>query len=333
MRRKLLVLSMVLLGAFSTNYSFSSNNHNDISKNNKKTTKTLLQTCSEGFEPPQILANLEDNDVNESSGVVASRLNTGIYWTHNDSGDGPYIYAFDNRGKKRGVWKVKHATAIDWEDIAIGPGPKPGKSYLYTSDTGNNLRARQELVVYQFLEPKISSQDATTPKSNAKLTKPANTIRLKYPDGVYDAEALLIHPKSGDLYIITKPLRPSTGEVARVYKVAAPLSSTSINTMQFVTTLPLPLQNTDQQKINGADIAPNGQQVILSDYERGYELCLENGDSNFDNIWKQTPQPLELNTRKQGESICYRLDANAVLTTSEGLNQPIAEMLRKGVSK
>ncbi len=188
-------------------------------------------------------------------------------------------------------------------------------------------------MVYQFLEPKISSQDATVPKSNAKLTKRANVIRLKYPDGLYDAEALLVHPKSGDLYIITKPLRPSTGEVARVYKAPAPLSTSTLITMRFITKLPLPLQDTDQKKINGADIAPNGQQVILSDYDRGYELCLPSTEKNFDNIWAQPPQPLELNVRKQGESICYRLDGNAVLTTSEGVNQPIAEMLRKSVSR
>ncbi|KAF0236201.1 MAG: hypothetical protein FD167_4547, partial [bacterium] len=65
----------------------------------------------------------------------------------------------------------------------------------------------------------------------------------------------------------------------------------------------------------------------------GYELCLPSTEKNFDNIWAQPPQPLELNVRKQGESICYRLDGNAVLTTSEGVNQPIAEMLRKSVSR
>ncbi|MBI4852441.1 MAG: hypothetical protein HY819_11660 [Acidobacteria bacterium] len=328
MRNKLLMLGVILLGIFSASYSFSFD-RKDITK---KTTN-LLQNCSEGFQSPEIRANLEDKDINESSGVVASRLNPGVYWTHNDSGDGPFIYAFDLAGKKKGVWKVKGAQALDWEDIAIGPGPKPGKSYLYTGDIGDNLRLRAELTIYQFLEPKVSQEDANVLKSNAKSTKKANIIRLKYPDGVYDAEALLIHPKSGDLYIITKPLRPSTGEVARVYKASAPLSTNSAITMTFITTLALPLQDTDQKKINGADISPNGQQVALSDYDRGYEICLPSGETNFDNIWKQPLQPLELNVRRQGESICYRLDGNALLTTSEGVNQPLAEILRKGIAK
>lgn len=317
-------MSIVFFGLFNLNNSFSFS---------LKTSKKLTQDCSEGFQPPQIKGNLEDKEVNESSGVVASRLNPSLYWTHNDSGDGPFIYAFDGAGKRKGVWKVKNASAIDWEDMAIGPGPKSGKSYLYLGDIGDNLRARAELVIYQFLEPKISPEDSNILKSSAKLTKRANIIRVKYPDGLYDAEALLIHPKSGNLYIITKPQKPSTGETARVYKATAPLSTNSLITLEFIAKLALPLQDTDQKKINGAEISPNGQQVALSDYDRGYEICLPSGSNKFDDIWKQPIQPLELNIRKQGESICYRLDGNALLTTSEGVNQPIAEMLRKNVSK
>jgi hypothetical protein len=328
MKIKLLLLSLILLAIFSFN-SFSFNNH----KNNKSPAKPLLQNCAEGFQPPNIKAPLEDKEIDESSGIVASRLNPGLYWTHNDSGDGAFIYAFDITGKKLGTWKVKNALASDWEDIAIGPGPKSGKSYLYTGDIGDNLRARSEIVVYQFLEPKVSPEDANILKANAKFTKKANVIRLKYPDGIYDAESLLIHPKTGDLYIITKPHKPSTGETARVYKASAPLSTNSLITLEFIAKLPLPLQDTDQKKINGADISPSGFQVALSDYDRGYEICLPSGENKFDNIWKQTVRPLELNSRRQGESICYRLDGNALLTTSEGINQPIAEILRKSVNK
>src|SRR2546427_1152391 len=59
----------------------------------------------------------------ESSGVVASRAHPGILWTHNDSGDGPYLYATDLHGTDRGVVKVTGARNVDWEDIARGPCP------------------------------------------------------------------------------------------------------------------------------------------------------------------------------------------------------------------
>ena len=39
---------------------------------------------------------IRDPRITESSGLAASRLHPGIYWTHNDSDDGPYLYAVDS---------------------------------------------------------------------------------------------------------------------------------------------------------------------------------------------------------------------------------------------
>src|SRR5262245_45647812 len=46
------------------------------------------------YNPPVHLVNLENRSVNESSGIAASRRNKGILWTHNDSGGGPFVFAF-----------------------------------------------------------------------------------------------------------------------------------------------------------------------------------------------------------------------------------------------
>src|SRR5205085_12428518 len=53
-----------------------------------------------------LLARLESREVTESSGIVASRRNPGLFWTHNDSGDGPFVYAFDRAARARGVWRL-----------------------------------------------------------------------------------------------------------------------------------------------------------------------------------------------------------------------------------
>ena len=76
-------------------------------------------------------AQLEERAVRESSGIAASRRNAGLYWTHNDSGDGPFLYAFDRAGTKRGVWRVAGAKSDDWEDLAVGPGPEQCRYYIY----------------------------------------------------------------------------------------------------------------------------------------------------------------------------------------------------------
>ena len=94
----------------------------------------LVQT----YAPPVKLATIADSAINESSGLVASRTNSGAYWTHNDSGGGPFIYALDTNGETLGTFRVNGATNRDWEDIAAGPGPQHGRSYLYIGDIGDN---------------------------------------------------------------------------------------------------------------------------------------------------------------------------------------------------
>src|SRR5829696_10367652 len=89
------------------------------------------------YGQPTTLATIKDKAVTESSGLVASRSTPGAYWTHNDSGDGPFIYAFGSVGEPLGVFRVAGAQARDWEDIAAGPGPDRGKSYLYIGDIGD----------------------------------------------------------------------------------------------------------------------------------------------------------------------------------------------------
>src|ERR1044071_2795033 len=110
-------------------------------------------SISGAYGTPKKIANLKDAAVRESSGLVASRTTPGIYWTHNDSGDGPFLYAFDERGQSRGVWKVTGAKAKDWEGIAAGPGPDPSRKYLYIGDIGDNGERRAEILIYRVAEP------------------------------------------------------------------------------------------------------------------------------------------------------------------------------------
>src|SRR4051812_34259336 len=67
---------------------------------------------------------IKDPRITESSGLAASRLHPGIYWTHNDSDDGPYIYAVDSRtGKTVATLTLKGiGSPRDVEAISIGPG-------------------------------------------------------------------------------------------------------------------------------------------------------------------------------------------------------------------
>ena len=272
---------------------------------------------------PAQLAPREERAVTESSGVVASRRNPGLFWTHNDSGDGPFVYAFDRAGRRRGTFRVEGAQAYDWEDIAAGPGPEAGRPYLYAGDIGDNGTKRDTIVVYRFPEPGLTDADAASTRETPRATARAEAILLKYPDGAHNAEALLVHPSTGDLYVLTKG-----PDSAGVYKLAAPFDASAVNTLARVAVIHGP--GFFGTLITGGDISPDGRRVALCDYASGYELTLPEGSKNFDDIWRQPPTLVPLGARRQGEAVCYRLDGAALLATSEGTPCPLIEVvLRK----
>jgi len=279
---------------------------------------------------PARIATLEDEAVRESSGLAASRRNPGLFWTHNDSGAGPLLHAFDRDGRRRGVWRVAGAAAIDWEDVAAGPGPQPGRQYLYVGDIGDNERRRAEVVVYRVAEPEITLADAQTSARAPRETEPAEVLRLRYPDGAHDAEALLVHPSSGDLYVVTKEIG---GGTAGVYKLAAP-AAPSVYTLKRVGEVRLPVLFGGL--VTGGDISPDGRRVVLCDYTGGYEFSLPGGGggaAEFDGVWGRAPLTIDLGERRQGEAVCYAADGESVFATSEKRPAPLIEVRREASKK
>jgi hypothetical protein len=266
---------------------------------------------------------LENRAIDESSGIAASRTTPAIYWTHNDSGDGPFIYALDDHGHNRGVWRVSGAAAYDWEDIAAGPGPIPGTNYLYIGDIGDNAGRRSQIIVYRVPEPTITAAEVGMKRSNAHLTETAEIIRLRYPDGKHNAEALMVHPVTGKIYIVTKIEFGNAG----VYEADPAQASADVTTLGRVGELSVP--TVFGGMITGGDISPDGLRVALCDYVQGYEIVLPDAASAFNLIWKQPLKPIAIGQREQGEAIGYRLDGNALLATSEGRPAPLIEVVRR----
>lgn len=264
------------------------------------------------YRDPVVAGTLGDPAITESSGLVASARNPGLLWTHNDSGGGPVLYCLGPTGSSCGTWTVTAAAARDWEDIAAGPGPEPGVPYLYVGDIGDNEGALAEIRVWRVPEPEVAADDGAA-------TEPAEAIRLRYPDGPHDAEALLVNPASGDLYVITKD-RSAAG----VYKAPAPLDPATAVTMERVAVLAVGRSNVDPRSsfVTGADITADASRVILATYGAGYELVLPPTAAAFDEIWAAPLTPVPLGPRAQGEAVAYRSDGRALYATSEGASTP-----------
>jgi hypothetical protein len=271
-----------------------------------------------------LLGTLQDRAINESSGLVASRRNPGLYWTHNDSGDGPFLYCLGNRGESCGTWSVAGAENRDWEDIAAGPGPVADRPYLYVGDIGDNLGDQQQVTVYRVPEPEVRPEQATTNRSAPATTEQADVLRLRYPDGPHNAEALLVHPQTGDLYVVAKEAAPA------VYVARAPLRAGAVNPLVQLAVLSVGAGDARTGLVTGGDISPDGRHVALCTYGDGYELEVPSGAS-FDAVWSQPPIRFPLGARPVGEAIAYRLDGKALLTTSEdplGSGTPLLQVER-----
>ncbi|MEA2453252.1 MAG: hypothetical protein QOG04_1962 [Actinomycetota bacterium] len=255
------------------------------------------------FTSSQRVGSIANDNVIESSGLVASRTQAGVLWTHNDSGGGPYIYCLRDNGSDCGRWKVADAGAVDWEDISIGPGPEAGVSYLYIADIGNNSHDRKSVVVYRVPEPDV--------ESDQRVTKRASAIHIRYPRGVPDAEAMFVLD-DGDIYVITKSF--SGPPIVFVDRQGGK------DRFERLVALHLP---SSLGGITGADISPDGQHVALATYTVAYELTMPAGASSFDDIWSSTPVQFRPGPRGQGEAIAYDAKGDSLYVTSEGPSSPL----------
>ncbi|WP_259401335.1 hypothetical protein [Microbispora sp. H13382] len=237
---------------------------------------------------PQFL--IRDERVSESSGLAVSPTHKGIVYTHNDSGHGPQIYAIGPDGRTRATFTIGNAEARDWEGIAASTDRATGRGVLWIADIGDNMDgAWPDVSVYKVVEPR-TMEDATLR---------ATRYRFRYADGPRNAEGVMVDPRSGRLYIVSKEF--SGG----VYAAPAKLRADKVNVLRRVG--PAPIMATD------AAYAPDGSSFVIRTY---FSASVYRSPGKL--IAHVTMPPL-----KQAESIAYTRDGTALLTGSEGEDSPV----------
>ena len=292
------------------------------SKDGKRAAENKAQEAPKNYQKPQVVGKIESGEITESSGIVASGCNEDVFWTHNDSGDGAFIYAINAKGEKLGTWKVTGAKNNDWEDIAAFKDAKGG-CFLYIGDIGNNERLRSEFTVYRVKEPKVFGTDKKSSRKNPSETGVAEAVRFDYPDMRHDAEAMLVHPQTGDVYVLSKSLGSASG----VYKLPKNYDLNKTNRLEKVADFTVPAF--PNGLLTGGGISSDGKRIIVCDYFNAYEIALPEKAKSFDEIWSQKPSIVELGERAQGEAVCYSADGKSIFATSEKKNSPIIEAKRK----
>ncbi len=153
---------------------------------------------------------LTDQALDESSGMVASVAEPGVFWSQNDSGNDESLFAYDSTGRALGRALVRGAKNRDWEALATLPCPEG--QCLVIGDVGDNLARRPVLLLYRIAEPRHSAGSVPV----------LRTLALRYADGARDVEAMYGGP-DGTLWLVTKrPERRHDGSPRPVRLYAVP---------------------------------------------------------------------------------------------------------------
>lgn len=248
-----------------------------------------------------------DLRVREASGAVASRRDADVLWVHNDSGSDPEIFALTTSGQARGKFILGGAEANDWEDIASGPGPVEGQSYLYLGDIGDNGESRATIDVYRVPEP--AAGQALTVETLTDVER----FSLAYPDRPHNAETLLVDPRSGDVFVVVK----TSDTTSPVFRAAAPIDGTGTTVLEQVATLRFDDLNLSARLTTGGDISPAGDEIAIRTYRHAFIWRRAAGASVAEALATE-PCPIPLMDEVQGEALGFAADGSGYFTLSEG---------------
>ncbi|GIE99322.1 hypothetical protein [Paractinoplanes rishiriensis] len=254
---------------------------------------------------PQQVCGITDKRLSEISGLAATATGYVVVNDGSDDADRRRIFFLDRDCEVSRTVKYP-SRPRDTEDLAVGPD-----GTVWVADIGDNSRTRTTIALWR-LEPGGRKPEL---------------IRMAYPDGAHDAEAMLSTP-GGTPIIVTK-----TAGSAGVYVPDGLLSTGKTTTLRLAGSVSLPSTATSnpfglpgRMVITGGAVSPDGRRAVLRTYADAFEFDVPDGDV-VEAITKGKPRETPLPDEPQGESIAYSPDGTSLLTVSE-VNQPPANVLR-----
>ena len=259
------------------------------------------------FGERQDLGTIDYNELKEISGMAAGRINSDLFWLHNDSGNDSKLFAIDRHGKLKAVFNLEGIKFYDTEDIALGPGPEKNKNYIYLADIGDNDANRENKFVYRFPEPIIPDTDTLYRSTISSI----DILGIHFPDGKRDAETIMIDPVDMNILIASKREKH-----AKVYSVKIPTKGNHELNLKEITELPFGNEGYENSGVTGGDISPDGNEILLKTYSKIYYYKRQNNEP-LTQTFLQKPIEINYTVEPQGEAICFGIDNEGFYTTSE----------------
>lgn len=282
-------------------------------------------TCG-SYKPVQDVGAVTAKELNEISGIIFSRKNKDVIWTHNDSGGNAYIYAFNKAGDLLGKILLQDLTPNDWEDIAIGPCEIGGsEECIFVADTGDNSDAKQEVGLVRFKEPQL---DGINTFSDIIITD-YDYYRFTYEDRPHDCESFIVHP-DGNRYLFSKEREERD---THIYKFPSEKDGDLYIAKKVGT---LSLKNGLIANLNlatAADIHPDGSRILIRTYSDIFEFRV-NPDNDFITELLASERinlvAGSIISEQQGEAISYNPFTGSIFHIGENpgqiTNPPVFEL-------
>jgi hypothetical protein len=234
-----------------------------------------------------VVCRFSDPRLVEISGITWSRAHPGVYWLHNDSGRGPYLYAVDGTTcRTLARIRIGNIGARDIEAIATGTDPQ-GRPVLWVGDIGDNRDSWPSVRLHAVVEPaRLVDQQVD-----------AVTYRFTYADIPHNAEGIIAEPDRAKVWVVSKQLAAGT-----VWQ--APLSTTRVTRAVAVGDV--------GGLMTDAAMSRDGAHYVIRDYLRTYLYDAPVSASSL-----ARPTRIELPFEPQGEAVTFAPGDRALLVAGE----------------
>ncbi|KAA2286217.1 hypothetical protein [Arenimonas fontis] len=276
------------------------------------------------WSEPEIAGLVTRAEVDEISGLAASRTRPGHYWAINDSGNAAVLALLDGRGRFMGSVPAP-VPNVDWEDLASFE--LDGRRYLLIADTGDNGGLRRELALQVLEEPRSLEQAPTL----------AWTVRFRWPDGPRDCEAVAVDPARGEILLVSKkrvppelfrlPLRAEGLQVAELLGTLQGIPQPSAEDLARN-----PVYGRYRSQVTAADLGPDGRILAVLTYRAVHYLEREAG-TGWAEALARPVQSLPMPWMPQAEAIAFSVDGRELRVASEQLPSPILRYRLKASGK
>ncbi len=281
-------------------------------------------TDSMGATPTHlsIVRRATPSDLVENSTAAMSMTQPGIFFTINDSGNDPLLFALDTANKDRGVWRVTNANNSDWEAASVGPCSAGAIAWcVYIGDVGDNEATHRSRRIYRVAEPRAMAAAGVDSVQADKLT-------YEYPNGPQDVEAMYVS-RNADIFLIAKRPRLDPSErhplPALVYRLPASAWLEKGRVVaEVMDSLPIAPGSAPFRLITDASLSPDAKHVAVRTYMQLYVFDTDSATGRVNHSVPPAVCNLLTVDEVQGEGVTWVDNHGRFLFTTEGHRAPIA---------